>query len=239
MTGQGNTRLAVKDLGRVPYAEALSVQHHVHEQVLDGSAPHTLLLVEHPPVITVSQRRDASQHVLADTPQLTAMGIDLQPTNRGGDVTYHGPGQLVAYPILRLGDLGLSIGCYMRLLEQVVIDMVAELGVWARREKGLVGVWVDPPGNDGRLGPPAKLCAMGIRVRRHVTMHGLALNVTTDLTHFETIVPCGLVAHGVTNLQQLLGDRTPTMTQIKDRLTDTMRLHLAERLWVVERTCAS
>ena len=144
------------------------------------------------------------------------MGIDLVQTDRGGDVTYHGPGQLVAYPILRLAALGLSLGGYMRWLEQVVIATVDAFDVKAFREAGLTGVWVGR--QPGQL--PAKLCALGVRVARHVTMHGMALNVTTELAHFKTIVPCGLVDRPVTSLKSLLGQRTPAMGQVKAQLVE-------------------
>ncbi len=202
--------LSVRDLGRLAYGAALAVQHEVHRAVVEGTAPPTLLLVEHDPVITVSQRKGASQHLLASPQRLAQLGIAVAETDRGGDITYHGPGQLVAYPILRLAPLNLNVGRYMRLLEQVVIDTVAAFGVEGRREEGATGVWV----ND------AKLCAFGVRVRRNVTLHGLALNVTTDLAHFQTIIPCGLAGRGVTSLRELLDERCPTMETVKRELTN-------------------
>ncbi len=218
------THLIVNDLGRVGYANAVAWQHRVHRQVRNATAPQTLLLAEHDPVITVSRRHSATEHVLADAEQLANLGIDVQPTDRGGDVTYHGPGQLVAYPILRLAALRLNISQYMRLLEQVVIDCVAVFGICGYRRKGFTGVWVD------RVWPPgqAKVCAMGVRVRHQVTMHGLALNITTQLEHFQTIMPCGLAAGSVTSLQELLGHRTPTMADVKSQLTASMRHRLVQ-----------
>ncbi len=209
------TTLAVRNLGRMAYAPALDIQRQAHQQVLDGADP-ALLLVEHDPVITVSRRRDAERHVLLSRDALAARGIDVQSTDRGGDVTYHGPGQLVAYPILRLADYGLNVGRYMRLLEQVVIDTVAAFGIEAHRDRCAVGVWL----ND------AKLCAMGVRVKRNVTMHGLALNVDPDLSHFQTIVPCGLVQRKVTSMRQVLAPSCPDMIAVKQALADTMRRHL-------------
>ncbi len=199
--------LAVRDLGRLAYRPACDIQRQVHQQVLDGAMP-TLLLVEHDPVITVSQRRGVNRHVLLPRQTLVARGIDLQETDRGGDVTYHGPGQLVAYPILRLADYGLNVGRYMRLLEAIVMDALVEFGIDAHRDHCATGVWV---GN-------AKLCAMGVRVKRNVTLHGLALNVDPDLSHFQTIVPCGLADRQVTSMRELLGGRCPTMSQVKDVL---------------------
>lgn len=215
--------IRVEDLGRLGYVAALQHQREVHQGVLEGTGPATLLLVEHDAVITVSQRRSAQGHLLASAAELARLGIDVQPTDRGGDVTYHGPGQLVAYPILRLGPLGLNIGRYMRLLEQVVIDTVGAFGVRGLRRDGLTGVWAAP--SEG--GPAAKLCAMGVRVRRNVTMHGLALNVCPNLKHFETIVPCGLAGCRATSLRELLGDQTPSMQAVKDRLVEVIRAHLS------------
>jgi len=219
MTHSTPQPLAVHDLERLSYLDALVIQQQTHQQVLDGGRP-TLLLVEHDPVITVSRRRSAPGNLLADAQTLARLGIDVQPTDRGGDVTYHGPGQLVAYPILRLADLGLNVGRYMRLLEEVVIDTLTHWHVPAQRDPRATGVWI---GTD-------KICAMGIRVRRNVTLHGLALNVDPDMSHFETIVPCGLCGRGVTSLQTLLGRKCPTMADVKAALTATMQRHIAEQL---------
>lgn len=220
--------LIVRDLGRMRYAEALDVQRQVNQAVIDSESPNTLILVEHEPVITVTPRKGIEEHLLASPDRLKALGIGVAVTDRGGDITYHGPGQLVAYPVLRLAPLGLNLGRYMRLLEQVVIDTVATFGVAARRVEGCTGVWVEA----GELGEAnvghacdqsaglrrAKLCAFGVRVRRNVTMHGLALNVTTDLSHFDTIVPCGLANRAVTSMEQLLGDAAPTFKAVKREL---------------------
>ncbi|MCX5659524.1 MAG: lipoyl(octanoyl) transferase LipB [Planctomycetota bacterium] len=205
----------VTDLGRLAYAPALELQRTTHQRVLDRLEPPTILLVEHDPVITVSQRPDAAKHLLADAVRLARLGIDVQLTDRGGDITYHGPGQLVVYPILPLADFGLNLSRYMRLLEQAVIDAVGTWGVEATREPGATGVWVRRaiPG-----GPGEKICAMGVRIRKNVTMHGLALNVTTDLSHFDTIVPCGLAGRSVTSLAALLGSAAPTMDAVKSAL---------------------
>lgn len=201
------------------YVDAYDVQLETHERVRVGGA-HTVLLVEHDPVITVTRRAEGSGHVLADEAQLGTMGIEVQMTNRGGDVTYHGPGQLVVYPILRLSELRLNTGRYMDLLEQVIIDTVAAFGVKANRREKCTGVWVDVAGR------PHKLAAMGVRVKRTVTLHGFAINVTTDMTHFETIVPCGLAERGVTSLRELLGDETPSMQRVKDAVVAQLRGHV-------------
>ncbi len=226
MSLQGAEEFVVEDVGRMSYVDAAALQREVHGRVVDGTGPQTLLLVEHDPVVTVSRRRDAARHVLVGAERLAELGVDIQDTDRGGDVTYHGPGQLVAYPILRLGGLGLNVGRYMRLLEAVVIDAVGVLGVKAWRRDGLTGVWAGACGVDGGAGDGAKLCALGVRVRRGVAMHGLALNVCPEMAHFELIVPCGLAGCGVTSLAKILGDRVPAMEQVKEALVGSMRSQL-------------
>ncbi len=236
------TDFVMRDLGRLAYAEALVVQRRVHQRVLDGQDPQTLLLVEHDPVITVSQRRDCPQHLLATPQRLAELGIDVQPTDRGGDVTYHGPGQLVVYPIIRLTPLGLNVGRYVRLLEDVVMDTVSAFGVAACRDQCARGVWVGDAA--GGVQPPAanemkKLCAVGVRVQRGVTLHGLALNVTTDLDHFQTIVPCGLSGRGVTSLERLLGRDAPSMERVKTQLVESMRRKLSETIGRATPACVT
>jgi lipoyl(octanoyl) transferase len=216
---------AVRDLGRLAYGPALAEQRRVNQAVIDNQSPPTVLLLEHEPVITVSQRRHARQNVIASADRLSRLGIEVQETDRGGDVTYHGPGQLVAYPILRLRPLGLNLSSYMRLLEQVVIDTLAAWQISGQRVEGATGVWVDPqaPWATSPSGHPlAKICAMGVRVRKNVTMHGLALNVQPDLSHFQTIIPCGLTNSEVTSLHQLLGENCPAMAQVKATLIDQL-----------------
>ncbi|MCE9591227.1 MAG: lipoyl(octanoyl) transferase LipB [Planctomycetes bacterium] len=219
--------LRVTDLGRMAYPAALELQRRTHQHVLDGIDPPTILLVEHDPVITVSQRKESPAHLLASRERLAELGIDVQPTDRGGDITYHGPGQLVVYPILRLTDYGLNVGGYMRLLEQAVIDAAAAFGIEALRDPPNTGVWV-------RIGVPAtgelrKIAAVGVRVKRNVTLHGLALNVTTDLSHFDTIVPCGLPGRSVTSLAALLGGRVPAMDAVKRAVTAALGRALTQR----------
>ena len=226
------------------YAEALAVQRNFNRVVGTGDADEVILTVEHDPVITLSQRRGVRDHLLADDAELARLGIDVQDTDRGGDITYHGPGQLVCYPILRLDRHGLNLSRYMRLLERVVIDTVAAFGVEAVTEPGATGVWVggvpgrwplatgwtqagdavlgQRPAASGQRPATAKLCALGVRIRKHTTMHGLALNVTTDPAHFATIDPCGLGNRPVTSLQQLLSERCPSI--------DTVRARLVKRL---------
>lgn len=220
-------RLAVRDLGCMAYAPALALQRSTHRSLVaarDGETPTpmTLLLLEHdPPVITVSRRPGAGAHLLATPGALAARGIEVAETDRGGDVTLHAPGQLVGYPILDLAAMGLRIRPYMRWLEQAVIAILDRFGVEARSDEDARGVWVD----DG--GRPAKICAMGVRVARWVSMHGFALNVTTDLALFDLIVPCGLAGSRVTSLEALLGDDAPSMAQVKAVAAEVMAAAVA------------
>lgn len=179
-----------------------------------------VLVVEHDPVITVTKRAAASGHVLAPPEILERAGIEVHQTDRGGDVTYHGPGQLVIYPIVDLKRLGLGLHEHIRLMEAAVIGALAGFGVEACRDTDATGVWVlDPSG-----GPEAKVCAMGVRVRRWVTLHGLALNITTDLSHFAHIVPCGLAGRPVTSLHRHagIGDRAGDREAVRDAVVSAL-----------------
>ncbi len=221
------------DLGLTPYAQALDIQRHHLEEVLasrESGAPEVgrLLLVEHPPVITLSNRPTSATNLVATPATLTAAGVEVQPTDRGGDITYHGPGQLVAYPIFDLNRLSLRIHEHMRMLEAAVIATCARFGVHAVRDPAATGVWVTDPGNASA--PSAKVCAMGVRVRRWVSMHGLAINVTTNLDHFNLIVPCGLVGRPVTSLQRILGDRCPPMPEVKATLINSLASEINTRI---------
>ncbi|MDH3582659.1 MAG: lipoyl(octanoyl) transferase LipB [Phycisphaerae bacterium] len=203
------------DLGRVAYAEAYRRQLELHEQVLDRRRSPVVLLLEHdPPVITLSKRATAAGHLLADSDALARDGIEVHQTNRGGDITYHGPGQLVVYPIVHLDDLGLGVRAYVRLLEQVAIDTLGRFQVEAGRDEGGIGVWVGG----------AKIAAVGVRIRRRVSLHGLAVNVDVDLAHFGHIVPCGL-DRPVTSLRRLLGGESPELGEVRSVLEEVFRGH--------------
>ncbi|MDP7029594.1 MAG: lipoyl(octanoyl) transferase LipB [Phycisphaerales bacterium] len=214
------TELTVRDLGRMNYSEALSLQRSLQQEVIAArtdsrSHPGFLLMVEHdPPVITVSRRAEAADHLIATRETLTGAGIEVRETDRGGDITYHGPGQLVVYPILDLNRLGLRLHGYMRWLEDRVLEVLATCGISGHRDDSATGVWVGPSGGD------RKICAMGVRVSRWVSMHGLALNVDPDLTHFDLIVPCGLHGRGVTSMRRERGDACPDMGQVKQIMVD-------------------
>jgi lipoyl(octanoyl) transferase len=206
--------MIVEDLGTMEYEAAWRVQEGVHAEVAEGGAER-LLLVEHPPVITLGRRSGVIANLVAAQEDLKRIGVQLVQSDRGGDITFHGPGQLVAYPILRLIDHQLSVGGYVRLLQERVIALLNGFGLAAQRDPEAVGVWV--PNAAGEL---AKICAMGVRIRRGVTMHGLALNVTTDLDYFNLIVPCGLSGRPVTSMAALMGKKTPAMAAVKKRLAE-------------------
>lgn len=186
----------VRDLGLMPYDEAWALQRTLVEAILAGG-PEVVLLVEHPPVLTLGAAFHVENLLLSEE-AYRARGIDLVRTDRGGDVTYHGPGQLVAYPLLDLSRRGRDLHRYLRALEDAVLGVVGSFGLTGERNAVNTGVWI---GN-------RKVCAMGIKVRRWVTMHGLALNCDTDLAPYETIVPCGVRGdYGVTSLSRELGRR--------------------------------
>lgn len=241
----------VIDLDRLSYADAYAQQLAHHEEVLaarDAGTPDPgrILLVEHdPPVITVSRRAGARDHLTATPDQLARAGVEVAETDRGGDITYHGLGQLVVYPILDLNYYHLGLHAYMRLMEQAIIDTIGQSKIAGERDPGATGVWVrteierrkgvethgadrasTPPHLHGSTPSPAKIAALGVRVRRWVSMHGLALNVTTNLDHFNLIVPCGLAGRGVTSMQRELGAGCPPMADVKSALAESLADHL-------------
>jgi lipoate-protein ligase B len=190
--------LWVVDLGTVPYDEAVAIQERVHAARLAGDVPDVLLFVQHPPVITLG-RAARQEHLLVDAASLEARGIQVRETARGGDVTYHGPGQVVGYPIFHLDDHGRDVHRYLRGVEEALIRLLAGYSLTGTRIPKLTGVWVE---NE-------KVAAIGIGVRRWVTWHGFALNVSTDLDAFRLIVPCGIRERGVTSLARLLDRSIP------------------------------
>jgi lipoyl(octanoyl) transferase len=196
----------VAQLGLMDYTEALDLQKKKVAQRKAGAIPDTLLLLEHPHVYTLG-RNARRENLLVSVEWLASRGVQVVETDRGGDVTYHGPGQLVGYPILDLTQHRRDISWYMRSLEEVFIRTAGDFGIEATRSAGAPGVWV---GND-------KLVAMGVHLARWVTSHGFALNVNTDLSYFDWIVPCGLRDKGVTSLAQLLG-RPVDMETVTERV---------------------
>ena len=184
----------------MPYGEALALQRTLVEDRRHGRVGDLLLLVEHPPVITLGVRGDGGRaHILASPDALSARGIEVHETGRGGDVTYHGPGQIVGYPIIDLKPDRCDVHRYVRDLEEVLIRAVSDFGIEAGRIAGLTGIWVGPD----------KLAAIGVRISRWITSHGFALNVATDLSRFGLIVPCGITDKGVTSMEHLLGHPVP------------------------------
>lgn len=181
-------------LGQVPYSDGLQLQGRAVERLRSSEGPEQLLLLEHPHVFTLGRGADSS-NILADQQQLHANSVEVHETGRGGDVTYHGPGQLVGYPIINLKPDRCDVHRYVRDIEEVLIRTIAEFGVAGTRISGLTGVWV---GNE-------KIGAIGVRIARWITSHGFALNVNTDLSYFKMIVPCGITDKGVTSLSLLVG----------------------------------
>ncbi len=201
------TPVLLERFGTIAYADALAWMREAHAALASGRGPERLALLEHAPVYTVGARGGGGlEHLLVSAGELASRGADLEHVDRGGDITFHGPGQLVAYPILDLRRRGLRAGDYVRALEATVIDALGRWGVAARRLRGRPGVWTAPGRPDGT---PEKIAAVGVRIRRGVSTHGLALNVSVDLGWFDAIVPCGIRDAGVTSLECALGRPVP------------------------------
>jgi len=208
--------IEVKDLGTIEYGAAWELQEARMKEGLDIKAarfrqeepladaspiPHYLFLCEHPHVYTLG-KSGALENLLINDQRMKALDVSFYKTNRGGDITYHGPGQMVAYPVLDLEQFFTDLGRYMRTLEEAVILTLREFGIESGRLPGATGVWLDPDTSAAR-----KICAMGVRSSRWITIHGLALNINTDLQYFNYIVPCGIADKGVTSMEKELGRR--------------------------------
>ena len=213
--------MEVRRLGRVPYEEAWSFQNGLADARRAGLAADTLILLEHPHTYTIG-RSGTRDHVFLDEAELAARGITCLDVDRGGDVTYHGPGQLVGYPIVDLGARP-DVGVYLRNLEQCLIGVLADFGIAAGRLPGYTGVWIGD----------RKIAAIGVKVSQGVTTHGFALNVATDLSLFTHILPCGIADKGVTSMAVQLG-RAPAMTEVEDRVI----AHFSERFAMLETVAA-
>lgn len=207
-----NKKVVYKDLGVINYKKAWDFQEELFKEIVDTKlknremekslavpTPNYLLFCEHPNVYTLGKSGD-EQNLLVTENYLKSQGAEFYKINRGGDITYHGPGQIVGYPILDLDNFYLDIHRYMRDLEEVIIQTVAEYGIVGDRLEGATGVWIEPKTSKAR-----KICAMGVRASRWVTMHGFALNVNTDLKYFTNINPCGFIDKGVTSFEKELG----------------------------------
>ena len=229
-----NKTVKIIDLGRKSYGESLAVQEKYFNDIIElkranrrnGTSEPTnnfLLWVEHPPVFTLG-KSGKIEHLLVDQQALAEKGIEFFQTNRGGDITFHGLGQIVGYPIFDLDNFFTDIHKYLRFLEQAVIDTLTEYGLEATRSEGETGVWLD-------AGTPfsRKICALGVRASRWVTMHGFALNVNTDLSYFNHIVPCGIQGKGVTSLAKELEGEVNT-DKVKQKLIKNLGI-LFEAHW--------
>ena len=193
----------ILDLGKSHYNDAWKLQKRLQSQRISGQIDDQLLLIEHFPVYTLG-KNTPREHLLTKESD----NISIIQTDRGGDITFHGPGQLVGYPILDLNQYKRSITWYMRELEQLIIDVLKEYDINAERKKGLTGVWVK-----GK-----KIAALGVRISKWVTMHGFSLNINPDLKYYQGIIPCGIKDYGVTSMADLLGNDVPDMSEIKDTL---------------------
>ena len=193
----------ILDLGKSHYNSTWELQKKLQSQRISGQIDDQLLLVEHFPVYTLG-KNTPREHLLTEE----SHNISIIQTDRGGDITFHGPGQLVGYPILDLNQYKRSITWYMRELEQLIIDVLKEYDINAERKKGLTGVWVK-----GK-----KIAALGVRISKWVTMHGFSLNINPDLKYYQGIIPCGIKDYGVTSMADLLGNDVPDMSEIKDTL---------------------
>ena len=206
-------RLDVRRLGVVSYAEGLELQQTLVAQRVAGEIDDVLLLLQHPHVLTLGVKAGESrQHVLATPARLAELGVEVHETGRGGDVTYHGPGQIVGYPIISLKPDRCDVHQYVRDLEECMIRVTADYGFTAGRIQGLTGAWVGAE----------KIGAIGVRIQRWVTSHGFAFNVNTDLDFFRLIVPCGISDRGVTSLRRLTGREVP-IAEVEDRFVEHFR----------------
>ena len=195
--------LQVQDLGNSSYKRTWELQKELQLQRIENNIDDTLLLVEHEPVYTFGKNADEN-HLLQNYPE----NVKLFYTERGGDITFHGPGQIVGYPIMDLHNYKMSISWYMRSLEEVIIRSLDKFGISADRKDSLTGVWVEDE----------KIAALGVRISRWVTMHGFALNVNTDLAYYDSIIPCGIFDYGITSMKHILGENQ-NISKIKSTLS--------------------
>ena len=223
-----NKETQFKDLGSMPFNEAWELQDRYFNHILDiksenrrqgvsKTTPNFLFTVEHPHVYTLGKNGDRS-NLLIDDDKLREVGAEYIPINRGGDITYHGPGQIVMYPVIDLENFFTDLGKYLRTLEEAVIRLLAKYGITAGRLEGYTGVWLDPEDEE----KARKICAMGVKTSRWVTMHGIAFNVNTDLDYFKNIIPCGIKDKQVTSLEKELGSKMDIAKLRKELVEETM-----------------
>lgn len=217
-----------QDIGIIPYRAAWDYQEKLFAGLMDKKLagekifPGYLLFCEHPPVFTLG-KSGSPENLLINEPMLAQRGIEFYRINRGGDITFHGPGQIVGYPILDLEQLNLGIKTYIELLEESVIQVLEEFGIKAGRLAGATGVWLDPE----IPGKARKICAIGVKAGRHITMHGFAFNVNTDLSYYQYINPCGFTDKGVTSMEKELGGK-----QDIEKVKQLLKCYLADTLGV-------
>jgi lipoate-protein ligase B len=205
MNYESRIKCFLYNIPRLSYTKALALQHELHEKCVAGSISHCLLLLEHDPVITLGVKKSSRENLIADEAVLHAIGVAVADTDRGGDITYHGPGQLVGYPIMTLREIGDGdLYGYLRCLEQCIIDTLDVFGLDGSRKEA-AGVWVGDK----------KICSIGIAVRKWVSYHGFALNVDPIMEHFSLINPCGLPSEQITSMAELLGG-APSMDDVRD-----------------------
>jgi len=193
----------ILDLGLSDYNDTWKLQKKLQSKRILGEIEDHLLLVEHPPVFTLGKNA-SKQHIINNSED-----VSIIQTDRGGNITFHGPGQLVCYPILDLNHYKRSITWYMRELEQLIIDVLGEYDIIASRKKGLTGTWVKDK----------KIAALGVRISRWVTMHGFSLNINPDLNFYKNIIPCGIKEYGVTSMAKIMGNEVPSMDEVKTKMT--------------------
>jgi lipoyl(octanoyl) transferase len=220
----------VVDLGLIGYERAWDLQKRIVTARKLALIPDVLLLCEHPHVITMG-RNGRSEHLLASETMLRARGVEFHTTNRGGDITYHGPGQIVAYPILNLSEIRRDVGWYVRQLEEAMIRTTAEYGIAAERREGRTGIWVEASDADG-MPTEEKLGAIGVHISRWVTSHGLAYNVSTDLSFFDLIVPCGIAGKRATSLTRIL-NRSVEMSDASPKLVQHLGKCFGRKMRVI------
>lgn len=204
--------MVIQYLGKIDFDAAYRLQRDLWQQRILGEIPDQLLLLEHPPVITLG-RNARSEHLLHSAPQLEALGIQVREADRGGDVTYHGPGQLIGYPIINLQPERMDVLRYLRDLEEVLIEVCEHYGFYAGRKEGQTGVWVED----------RKIASIGVKISRWVTYHGFALNVSTDLSAFDFIIPCGISGVKMTSIQEVTG-MVPELEEVAHVAAEKMNL---------------